>query len=491
VDIIDQILKYMVDNPRMDAAKAYADRQADQFREKPVNTTPEEADVEGRVPFFGLPMPERMGRPVDYAGPPPDLYDMIENPENYNPETGRSTDYNTKLLDLTREQGREGRLEKTPEQAMNTPAVSADKDIVEDALRATGASKNAFDLDKIIKEYGGEETPGGGIITTKKVNKPESMGLVDRGYVKDDTGRTQFIYSKKEDKTKGTSGDDTLKKTGNPIQDFYNSAAREVSKLYGMTDIRTFNPYEETRKEVNKVKDAFFRHIFGNKVASVSQLTPEQSKYWQAQLKSLETEKFNEIKTKYTLARQELDNVMKLYEKSKDKFGTAKAGDTIWDKNTGKIVSQVPDKDKRLPEQVAKDVEGTVANFFKPIASQGVEGIEIKNEDVRNRLDTNYQGLYDELREEAYSILQKEPRLSAYQAVSKAIKEKGWWNEADTKEKDGAMKTWRTPQGGGEKGSVAPPKTRQEAIKIIMQTYPNASPAKVEEAVAKRFPNLR
>lgn len=444
MDTIEQILKYLADNPRMNTAHAYADRQVGQFREKPVVTTPEEATDEGQVPFFGLPTPKRIGRPDDYAGPPPDLYDMIENPENYNPETGKPVDYNTKLLDLTREQGRESSLEKTPEQAMNTPKVSADKDIVEDALKSTGGGKKVFDLDDIIRKHGGEETPGGGYITTKKIDKPAAAGLVNRGYVKDDTGRTQFIYGKKEDKTKGAPGDDTLKKTGDKDVDFYNMAVQEVSKLHGIKDIRTFNPYEEAKREVNKVKDALFRHVFGYNVASVDKLTPEQSKFWQEQLKSLETEKFNEIKTKFELARKDLDGVMGRYEKSKEKFKSAGAGSTIYSPTTGEIKGTVPGKAVRLPEQVAKDVEGSVANFFKPVASQGAEGMEIKNEDVRNRLDQNGQGLYDELRKDAYKLLRANPELSAYEAVQQVVKAKGWWPEADTN-KEKTVKMWRTP----------------------------------------------
>jgi hypothetical protein len=444
VDIIDQILGWNEEErkKREEAARAYAAEDA-------------AVASSGRVPFFGLPMPERTGRPDDYAGPPPDLYDMIENPENYNPETG-------KPLDLTREQGREGRLEKTPEQAMNTPAVSADKDIVEDALRAVAAGKkqNVFDFDKIIKDHNGVDT-GGGIITTKEVKNPESKGLIDRGYVKDDTGRTQFIYGKKEDGTgpvnypfitdrdgSKANKDGMTGKTGNPIQDFYNSAAREVSKLHGITDIRTFNPYEETRKEVNKVKDAFFRHIFGNKVASVSQLTPEQSKYWQAQLKSLETEKFNEIKTKYTLARQELDNVMKLYEKSKDKWKIIpeNAGG-IYNSETAETRRMGPGKN--LTDATAKHVEDKVASIFKPIIEE--PGMEVKSEDVYNRLDGQHRAIFDEIRDRAFKELRDNPGRTTYaEAISKITKEMGISLEKD---KDGKV----IMKMGGKQGKTETP----------------------------------
>jgi hypothetical protein len=94
--------------------------------------------------------------------------------------------------------------------------------------------------------------------------------------------------------------------------------------------------------------------------------------------------------------------------------------------------------------------------------------MEVKNEDVVNKLDANHQALYKELRRDAYEILRKNPKLSAFEAVDEAIKAKGWWAEADADESK-TMKMWRTPQGAGRKVTPGTKLDKDTATSILKE----------------------
>jgi hypothetical protein len=172
-------------------------------------------------------------------------------------------------------------------------------------------------------------------------------------------------------------------------------------------------------------------------------------------LEKIETQVTNELKNKATVVANDLKQMMDIYEKNKEKFAPIGANSGIYNKATGEMKMPAPPKErkeKRLPEQVAKDVESSVASFFKPLVQQS-PGEKIPAEDVRGLIqDRDQQGLYDELRNGAYNALEINPTISAHQAVQKVLKDKGWWLEADTPNpnsgsKNGDMKVWRTPKG--------------------------------------------
>jgi hypothetical protein len=425
----------------------------------------EEPQDPNTVGFWGLPTRERTARAEAPAEtPPPDLYDMIENPEKYDPETGRpAQDVNPELLRSMRPDAAasSGALEKTPDEALGAPKTSADADIVSNALKGTAdTDERTFDLDMIAKKYGNPKGGGytgpdtGSIFTEKEISEKDSKGLIKKGYVENAEGKRVYIYAREPVKEK-EGGTDTA---SNPREAAYNAIVKQAEKYHGIEDLRKFNPVAETNKAMDKLTARQFAWTFGGNTRP-EDLTPEQQRHWEGVLKELYARTYNEIATKAQLARADVEKLMGMYEKNKDKFATAKSGDTIWDKNTGKVVSQVGGgKTSRLPEGVAKDVEGSVASFFKPVASQGMEGMEIKTEDVINKLDTNNKALYNELRRDAYGLLRKNPELSAFEAVDEAIKAKGWWTEADTDEAK-TMKVWRPPQGTkGSTKAATPPK---------------------------------
>jgi hypothetical protein len=340
---------------------------------------------------------------------------------------------------------------------------AADADIVEDAIRP-------FDIKAIADKYGDPQGGGyvgpetGSVFTEKEISKKDSKGLIKRGFVENAEGKRVYIYAKEPEKEKEGG---TADAASNPHEVAYNAIVKQVEKYHGITDLRKFNVVTETKNAMDKLKDDQWNWTFGANTR-MEDLTPEQRKHWDGVMRELYTRTYNEIATKAQLARTDVEKFMGMYEKNRDKFATAKAGDTIYDKNTGKIVSQVADKEKRLPEGVAKDVEGGVASFFKPIAQQGAEGLEVKNEDVVNKLDANHQALYKELRRDAYEILRKNPKLSAFEAVDEAIKAKGWWAEADTDEAK-TMKMWRTPQGAGRKVTPGTKLDKDTATSILKE----------------------
>lgn len=394
--------------------------------------------------------------------------------------------------------GQENTLEKTPDQARANPKKSADADIVKNAVENVDKKAKGFNLDEVIAAHKGEDT-GGGYITRKAIKDPGQYGLVDKGYVavKGDEGSsekggdTYYIYGKKEDKKGSGAAAGKEISTGNKDEDFYQKAAAQVSQLHGIPDVRTFNPYTETARIVNQQKGQYFRYIFGSKASSPEQLNPEQRKYWEAQVKELEGHVFNEVKTRYELAVNDLKGVMDRYEKSKDKFGTAREGSIIWDKNTGKIVSQMPGKDttKRLPEGVAKDVEAYIASFFKPVALQGQVGFDTKTEDIFHNLDRRHQDLYNEIRDAAYKLIEENPRLAGPQAVGQVLRQGGLRveQEASTdKNKPGIIKVT-----GGKGGNTPIPTTRQEAMSALKQRYPAATDAQLDGFITRKFPNLK
>lgn len=321
--------------------------------------------------------------------------------------------------------------------------AAADKEIVSDT---------EFDIKKIADKYGDPMGTGGyvgpdtgAVFTEKEISEKDSKGLIKRGFVENDKGKRVYIYAREAEKEKEGTG--TSDAASNPREAAYNAIIKQVEKHHGIEDLRKFNPVTETNKAMDKLKDQQWNWTFGaNK--RPEDLTPEQQRHWEGIIKELYARTYNEIAMKAQLARDDVKQFMGMYEKSKDnwKIIPENAGG-IYNSETAETRRMGPGKN--LTDATAKHVEDKVASIFKPIIEE--PGMEVKSEDVYNRLDGQHRAIFDEIRDRAFKELRDNPGRTTYaEAISKITKEMGISLEKD---KDGKV----IMKMGGKQGKTETP----------------------------------